>query len=184
MSIAAIRPRHWTREEYERLVTSGVFHENERLELIEGEILEMTPQNPRHAATVALVHRALGELLLEGYSLRGQLPLALGEDSEPEPDLAVVEGGARDYLREHPRTAALLVEVADSSLPFDRARKVPLYARNGILELWIVNVSEGRLEVYRTPRGEAFQDREVLTAGEHVTSATLREPAAVADLLP
>lgn len=184
MTVAAIRPRPWTREEYERLVASGVFHEDERLELIEGEMLERTPQNPRHAAIVALVHRALGDVLLEGYSLRGQLPLALGEDSEPEPDLAVVEGGARDSLHEHPRTAALLVEVAESSLPFDRTRKVPLYARQGIPELWIVNATEGRLEVYRKPRGVTFHEREILAAGEHVTSAALREPVAVADLLP
>lgn len=184
MSVAAIQPRKWTREEFDRLIEEGVFHEDERLELIEGEILEITPQNARHAGTVNLLYEAIEDVLPEDHCLRVQLPLALGEDSEPEPDIAVVEGGARNYLHEHPRTAALVAEVADSSLLFDRRRKLPLYARNGIPEVWIVNVVEGRLEVHRDPHGEAFGEHEVLTPGDRVTSAVLREPVAVADLLP
>lgn len=184
MSVAAIKPRKWTREEYDRLIEQGVFHEDERLELIEGEILEMTPQNARHAGTVTLVYGALDDVLLPGYFLRGQLPLSLGQDSEPEPDVAIVEGRARDYLEAHPTTAALVVEVADSSLLFDRRRKLPLYARSGIPEVWIVNVVESRLEVHRHPEGEVFQRREVLTSGDRVASAVLREPVAVAELLP
>ena len=184
MSVVARTPRRWTREEYERLIEEGVFHEDERLELIDGEILERTPQNARHAATVTLVYETLNERVLESYSVRVQLPLALGEDSEPEPDVAVVEGGARDYLQEHPRTAALVVEVADSSLPFDRNRKLPLYARNGIPEVWIVNVAEGRLEIHRDPEADHFREQEISTSGDRVTSAVLREPAPVADLLP
>lgn len=184
MSVASFKPRKWTRREYERLIESGVFHEDERLELIEGEILEMTPQNPRHAATVTLVYEALEDVLVPGYSLRGQLPLALGEDSEPEPDIAVVEGGPREYLQSHPRTAGLVVEVADSSLPFDRGRKLSLYARNGIAELWIVNVAAGHVEVHRQPEGEDFRERAILTPGERIDSAVLREPVAVVDLLP
>lgn len=184
MSVTAIKPRKWTRGEYEHLIESGVFHEDERLELIEGEILEKTPQNPRHAATVTLVYEALESVLLPGHSLRGQLPLALGQSSEPEPDIAVVAGGPRDYLQSHPQTAALVVEVADSSLPFDRGRKLRLYPRNGIPELWIVNVAEGQLEVHGIPEGEAFREQGILNPGEQVTSAVLRESVAVADLLP
>jgi Uma2 family endonuclease len=184
MSLAAVKPRKWTREEYDRLIEQGVFQEGERLELIEGEILEMTPQNARHAGTTNLVYETLAGALREGYCLRVQLPLALGEDSEPEPDMAVVEGSARDYLAAHPKTAVLVVEVADSSLPFDRRRKLPLYARNGIPEVWIVNVVDDRLEVYREPEGEAFADRKLLTRGDRVTAAALREPVAVAALLP
>lgn len=184
MSVAAIKPRKWSREEYDRLIEQGVFHEDERLELIEGEILEMTPQNARHAGTVTLVYGAIDDALRDGYSLRGQLPLALGEDSEPEPDLAVVEGRPRDYLEAHPTTAALIVEVADSSLLFDRRRKLPLYARNGIPEVWIVNVVEGRLEIHHNPQGEAFREHEVLTPGDRVVSTVLRERVPVADLLP
>lgn len=184
MSVVARKPRRWTREEYERLVEGGVFHEDERLELIEGEILQMTPQNARHAATVTLVYGTLNGLLLEEYSVRVQLPLALGEDSEPEPDVAVVEGGPRDYLQEHPRTAALVVEVADSSLAFDRSKKLPLYARSGIPEVWIVDVAKGRLEVHRDPELDDFREQETLTREERVASKILREPVAVADLLP
>jgi len=184
MSVAAVKPRRWTREEYDRLNEQGVFQEGERLELIEGEILEMTPQNARHAATVTLVYGALDDALLAGYFIRGQLPLALSEDSEPEPDIAVVAGSARDYLEAHPTTAALVVEVADSSLPFDRRRKLPLYARHRIPEFWLVNVESEQLEAYRKPMGEAFLEQEILTRGDRISSPILREPVAVADLLP
>ncbi len=184
MSVAVNQPRKWTREEYDRLIEQGVFQEDERLELIEGEILEMTPQNARHAGTIQLVYEALDAALAEGYCLRVQLPLALGQDSEPEPDVAVVAGRPRDYLGAHPATAALVVEVADSSLAFDRHRKLPLYARHGIPEVWLVNVAEGRLEVFRAPEGDGFTEHRVAAHGEQLSSAALRGPVAVADLLP
>jgi Uma2 family endonuclease len=184
MSVAAIKPRKWSREEYDRLIEQGVFQEDERLELIEGEILAMTPQDARHAGSTNIVYEALDDALVAGYCLRVQLPLALGEDSEPEPDVAVVAGSARDFLQAHPETAALVVEVADSSLLFDRRRKLPLYARSGIPEVWIVNVVEGRLEVHRKPEGGGYREHEVLTRGDRVACAVLREAVAVADLLP
>lgn len=180
----AIKPRTWTREEYERLIDLGVFHEDERLELIEGEILEMAPQKARHAGTVYLLQAALQSALRPEYIVRVQLPLIMGDLSEPEPDLAVVRGGGRDFLETHPDTAGLLVEVSDTTLPFDRSRKLALYARHGIPEVWIVNLVDDRLEVFRRPEGGSYRDRLELGKGDQAESAVLREPVEVTDLLP
>jgi Uma2 family endonuclease len=113
------------------------------------------------------------------------MPLALDDTSEPEPDVAVVPGKARDYTFAHPTTAALVVEVADTSLALDRKTKQAVYARNGIPEYWVVNLQDHCLEVYRGPQGDQYQFRTVLRHGE--TVAPLANPdraIAVADLLP
>lgn len=96
----------------------------------------------------------------------------------------MVEGSPRSHLETHPTTAALVVEVSDSSLSFDRSRKLPLYARNGVPAVWILNLVEGTLEVHRHPAGDGYRQREVLDPGGRVSSAALREPVAVAELLP
>src|SRR5258708_12898371 len=99
--------RHWTREEYERLVAEGFFQPEERLELVDGLIFEMTPQNSWHAAAIQALQEALLPVFGKGYSLRVQMPLALGFDSEPEPDLALLTGHCRHYRHRHPAPAAL-----------------------------------------------------------------------------
>lgn len=184
MGTVAVKPRRWSREEYERLVGQGVLREDERLELIEGEILEMAPQSARHSGTVQLVQEALTAALREGFCLRVQLPLALGADSEPEPDLAVVEGSARTYLEAHPATAALVVEVADTSLAFDRRRKLPVYAAAEVPEVWLVDLVDGTVEVHAEPAGRRFRRHEVARVGDRLESPVLRRPIRVADLLP
>lgn len=180
----AIKPRTWTREEYERLTDLGVFHEDERLELIEGEILEMAPQKARHAGTVQAAHAAVQAVLRTGYTIRVQLPLIQGEFSEPEPDLAVVQGGPRDFFETHPDAADLVVEVSDSTLPFDRSRKLGVYSRHGIPEVWIANLVDERLEVFRNPDAGSYRERLELEKGDRVASAVLRDPVEVAELLP
>src|SRR4051794_32430746 len=111
--MAAIEAHHWTREEYERLASSGAFPPEARMELIEGVIYDRAAQNSLHATGYSLVHEALRPVfsIESGYDIRGQLPLALGEDSEPEPDIAVVRGSIRDFRDSHPTTAVLVVEV-------------------------------------------------------------------------
>jgi Uma2 family endonuclease len=111
-----IRHRSWTRTEYERAITAGVFHEDERLELIAGHLIVGEPQNSPHATAVELAVDALRTAFGTGWRVRMQLPLALGEDAEPEPDVAVVRGAPRDFRDAHPSHAALVVEVADASL--------------------------------------------------------------------
>jgi Uma2 family endonuclease len=181
----SVQLRRWTREEYDRLVELGMFREDEHVQLIEGEIVEMTPQNAPHATAVRLVQEALRTVFDPGFDVRAQLPLALGEESEPEPDIAVVPGSPRDYRDRHPSTAELVVEVADATWRFDRERKGRAYARAGIPEYWIVSLENRTLEVYRDPAGDRYRTEHILQPEEEVSP--LARPDAsirVADLLP
>lgn len=185
MATATIDTRRWTREEYERLVEQGFFHPEERLELVEGVIYEMTPQSSYHATGIRAAQRALEPIFTEGYDIRSQLPLALGDDSEPEPDIAVVPGTWEDYSHFHPTTAVLIVEVADSSLLHDRKRKTRLYARAGIPEYWINNLVKGYLEVYREPKDGTYTTRMILREGDSISPLSRPEASVpVASLLP
>ncbi|MBF0524379.1 MAG: Uma2 family endonuclease [Deltaproteobacteria bacterium] len=176
--------RQWTRQEYEKMVPAGIFHPEERLELIEGDIYRLTPQSSLHATTVRAVEKMLTQLICGDYDVRGQMPLALDMDSEPEPDVAVVPGNFSDYRQHHPTTAVLVVEVADSSLYFDRGVKKGLYARNNIPEYWLINLVAGCLEVYRRPDQGAYQDQAVLYPGETVSPLVFSQRSvAVAALL-
>ena len=149
--MSTVHLRRWTREEYDKMIDVGVLTANDRVELIEGEIVTVTPQNRPHATAVQLGAAALRRAFGEGVEVRQQLPLALGDDSEPEPDVAVVIGLTRDYRDAHPTTALLILEVADSSLAFDRTNKARLYARAGIADYWLVNLVDNVLEVRRFP---------------------------------
>jgi Uma2 family endonuclease len=187
MSVAEPMLRRWTAAEYRHAAETGVFGPEERLELIEGEIFRMPAMNGPHATASTLAEIALREIFTAGYVVRIQKPLALGEDSEPEPDVAVVRGSARDYTGDHPTTAVLVVEVADSSLSFDRTRKAPLYAQAGIPEYWILNLLERVLEVYRNPDQANGEYREITRSGENDTVSPLAAPAAsiaIRDLQP
>lgn len=157
MSAPAIQTKHWTRQEYDRLADAGILSPEERVELLGGEIVTMTPQHGPHSAAIGLADAALRKAFGPAHWIRIQLPLIVDPDSEPEPDLAVVPGSPRDYVAEHPRTARLVVEIADSTLERDRTYKSPIYARAGIPEYWIVNLVERRLEIYRDPTGSPGQ---------------------------
>jgi Uma2 family endonuclease len=150
MATVKLKPKRWSRAEYDRMIDAGVFAPAERVELIDGEILAMTPQNAPHAMAVSLAQRALGAGCGDGYVVRCQMPLALGRKSEPEPDIAIVPGSPLDYPK-HPTTALLVVEAADTTPAFDRETKGPLYASAGIAEYWIVNLKDGVIEQYRDP---------------------------------
>jgi Uma2 family endonuclease len=185
MVTATVDTRRWTREEYERLAESGFFHPEERLELVDGAIYEMSPQSGFHATGVRAVDMALRPIFTAGYDIRCQFPLALGPDSEPEPDVAVVPGSWTDYTNSHPTSAVLVVEVAESSLLHDRKRKIPLYARAGIPEAWILNLVNWRLEVYRHPEHGIYASRVVLHDGNSVSPLARPEASIpVASLLP
>ena len=151
MAVSSLRTKHWTRVEYERLIDLGAFRPGERLELVGGALLVCEPQGGPHFTAVGLVEDALRPVFGIGWTVRAQGPIALDEDSEPEPDIAVVPGSRRDHSRAHPSHPVLIVEVADSSLAFDRAEKGSLYARAGIADYWILNLPDQVLEVYREP---------------------------------
>ncbi|MCG6941172.1 MAG: Uma2 family endonuclease [Thiohalocapsa sp.] len=186
MTAIAHKPHIWTRAEFEHLVGSGVLDPESRVELVDGEILDTPPQKSRHATAVQLIDDAVRAAFGRHCSVRARLPLAIDGYSEPEPDIAVVTGGPRDHRDAHPATALLIVEVADTSLAFDRTRKLALYARNAIPEYWILNLVDAVLEVHRDPTGDAYATRSVLAPAERI--APLQAPAqpaiAIADLIP
>ena len=140
-----------TVDEYHRRIETGSLGENDRVQLVAGAIVAMTPQGPAHALAIQNLTRLLAKGLPADLALRVQLPLTLLDDSEPEPDLAVVRLEEARSREHHPRTALLVVEVAGDSLPLDRQTKAVLYVRAGIPEYWIVNIAETTVEVYRDP---------------------------------
>ncbi len=180
-----VQPRKWTREEYERMIDADLFGPEDRVELIEGEILVMSPEKTWHAATIDLVAEVLRRVFGDGHTIRVQHPMSLGDRSEPEPDVCVVKGSPRDYLKAHPQTALLVVEVAETSLANDRTRKASLYARMALPEYWIVNLVDGCVEVHRDPSAEVYRTLTRHGRADHVTPlAAPHARIAVSDLLP
>jgi len=183
--------RRWRRAEYDRLVGLGVF-QGEPLELIGGQLVVAEPQGSYHASAITRVDYALRAILPPGWIVRLHAPVSLDEESEPEPDVAVVPGRPGDYRESHPTHPALLVEVAESSLELDRAHKGSVYARAGVADYWIVNLVEGVVEVYRDPAPDAsaafgYGYRSVTRLAPPATVVPLAfsgERIAVADLLP
>jgi Uma2 family endonuclease len=191
MPQAPLTLRRWKRVEYARLVDLGVF-EGDAVELIGGQLVVAEPHGAYHASAISAVDYAVRAILPPGWIVRIQLPVSLDEESEPEPDLAVVAGRPGDYSRAHPASAALLVEVAESSLDFDRDHKGSLYARAAIQDYWIVNLTDRRLEVYRYPLRDAsapygWRYRSVVSLARADVVAPLAFPSArisVTDLVP
>jgi Uma2 family endonuclease len=149
MAQAPLNVRRWTRREYERLVDLGLL-QGDPLELIGGQLIVAEPQGSYHAAVVGAADDTLRAGLPPGWIVRAQMPVALDAESAPEPDLAV-RGTRAAYRHAHPTNPALVVEVAEASLDYDRRQKGSLYARAGIGDYWIVNLIERVLEVYRDP---------------------------------
>ncbi|PYN86871.1 MAG: hypothetical protein DMD87_16170 [Candidatus Rokuibacteriota bacterium] len=184
--------KRWKRVEYERLVDRGIFEPGDRIELIDGLLLVSEPQSSFHYTAIQLVERVLSRAFGDGWTVRTQAPIALDDASEPEPDVAVVRGEIRDYATSHPADPVLVVEVAVSSLTFDREHKASLYARAGRPEYWIVNLVDRVLEVRREPAPEPsapygwdYAVVDVLGQAERVSSlgaSAIQIP--VVDLLP
>ena len=159
-----LRHRCFSVADFHRMGEAGILGEDERLELIEGEIIEMTPIGSPHGGRVNQLNRLLTQAVGERAVVAIQNPVVLGEHSEPEPDLALLRPRADFYTSSHPQAAdvLLLIEVADSSLASDRDIKVPLYARHGIPEAWIVAIGERRVLRFARPDQGAYQVRETI----------------------
>jgi Uma2 family endonuclease len=186
MALAEPAARRWTVAEYHLAADAGLFRPEERLELIEGEIYAMSPQKTPHSVAIDLTLPVLQQAFRPEHYVRVQEPLTLSDYSEPEPDLAVVPGKPRDYLAGHPHAPALVVEVAETTLAFDR-RKAAIYARAGIPEYWILNLVDGVLEVYRRPSQDAgrYEDCTRYVSGDTVSPLLAPDQSVlVADLLP
>jgi Uma2 family endonuclease len=192
MSAAAPSLHLWTREDYYKMAEAGVFHAGERVELIGGRIVEMSPQNSPHFTGIRLVEEALWKIFSSGYDIRVQGPLDISSLSQPEPDIAVVRGTIRDYAKAHPTTAVLVIKVSDSTLAFDRGEKANLYASAGIPDYWVLNLVDRCVEVHRDPipmpgqpYGYGYRGRTQYFANDTVAPlAVPHSPITVADLLP
>jgi Uma2 family endonuclease len=182
-----ICPRRWTRDEYYRAAEQGLFPPEERLELLDGEIIRKMTQKPPHSVALGQAADVLALTFGPGHHVRSQLPLILNDWSEPEPDVVVVPGIRSDFLSEHPRAAhsLLVLEVSDTTLRFDRSRKRRAYARSGVQEYLILNLVHRQLEVFRDPIGSRY--RSIIVYPDQETLAPLAAPHAavhVSDLLP
>lgn len=185
------RPYQWTLGEYHRL-HSLRFFEHKKVEFIEGQVIDLNAMSSAHAAYVMHVSRVLGNAFGNDWCVWTQCPLDIHIGNEPLPDIAVIQGDPLDYEKALPRTADLIVEVAVSSITYDRNRKAGLYARSYIWDYWILNVKKRQLEIHRQPAPDAnapfgfkYRSVTILKPGEVVSP--LAEPEiniAVADLLP
>jgi Uma2 family endonuclease len=180
--IAPERLRRLSRAEYDRMVALGMF-DQERVELLYGMLVSMGPQGTRHAEVTSTLLEKLLRRLGDRARVRAHSPLALGGDSEPEPDVAVVPLG--DYARAHPTTAHLVIEVADSSRDTDRRVKAPLYAGAGIPEYWLVDLVDDAVEVFRQPGPDGYRQVTRHGRGDMIAPEAFPDvQVAVADLLP
>lgn len=165
-------PRHrFTVQDYYRMAEVGLLAPDARVELIEGEIIDMAPQGTHHAEILRRLARLLFLAAGDRVTVQTQCPVRLDDFSEPEPDFALLKRRKEGYPTSHPGAAdtLLLVEVSHSSLGFDRNRKLPLYARHGIPEYWIVDIAAARLHIFHSPR-----------EGQYTQTASTGQPAAIA----
>jgi len=170
--------------EYYRMAEAGVLAPDARVELIEGEIVDTAPMRSRHASAVGRLNILLSRAVGEEALVWCQLPLRLSDASEPEPDLMLLRPRDDFYAGAHPGPAdvLLLVEVSESSVRYDREVKVPLYARHGIAEVWVVDLDAGVMRFFRRPAGGAYTD---ITASETPRTVSPQAlPGVTVDLAP
>lgn len=172
MVIQTLR-RLFTVSEYHQMMDSGILREDDRVELIEGEVIEMSPIGSRHAACVKRLNRWLSERVGQRAIVGVQDPIRLGERSEPQPDLALLRPRPDFYGQAHPepQDVFLVVEVAETSADYDREVKVPLYARAGLVEVWLVDIAARVIEVYRQPGPTGYRQMQRLSPGQQLSSA-------------
>ena len=185
MTVQLLR-RRFTVDEYQRMGQVGILGEDDRLELLEGEIVEMAPIGSRHQAAVNRLTELFSTRVSDRALVSVQGPLRLAEDSEPQPDLMLLRRRDDFYASAHPGPGdvLLLVEVSDTSTDYDREVKVPLYARHGIQEVWLVGLETDTVEVYRGPTAQEYQNVAQSVRGQRLTpELILTLELAVADIL-
>lgn len=187
-----IQAKRFTIAEYHRLAELGFFGEDDRIELVHGQIVKMAAKGKAHETCSRRLLRELSKLLGDRATLQNQSPITLPADGEPEPDFTIVKNRDDDYLSAHPTPTdvLLVIEISDSSLTYDREVKLPLYAEAGIADYWIFNLPDNCLEVYsepyQTPQGEfGYRVRRVFLAGETIGLPGFSDLAVnLAQLLP
>lgn len=176
--MSVTKAKLWTVDDYHRMVEAGILTGSDRVELLDGQIIEMNPQLPSHAATTQRAFRYLDRLLEPIAYVRMHLPVTLKPKSEPEPDIAVVRIDANEYGDRHPAPDEifLIIEVADSTLLGDRQQKAPIYAKAGIPDYWNLDVNTQRVYVFREPTPDGYQQETILA------SNTVLAPVAFPDI--
>ncbi len=164
-----------TAEEYHRMGEAGIFSEDDRVELIEGEIIDMTPIGSGHANTVDELVRMIAPRLREDKRLRVQNPIVLDHTNEPQPDLAIIKNRSYSDAHPGPEDILLLIEVADTSLTYDRTVKIPLYARHGIAEAWLVDLPGKAVEIFRYPSPNGYLDVDRHRPGQRLQALLVPE---------
>jgi len=167
MSVQLLR-RKFTVEQYHQMVEAGILTEDDRVELIRGEIIEMTPINRRHSAHVSRLNELFILRLALLVTVGVQNPVELNDTSEPQPDISLLRRKADFYESGHPQPEdiLLLVEVADTTVESDRQIKIPLYAENNIIEVWLIDINEQCVEVYREPSPNGYQNVQRFVRGQ------------------
>jgi Uma2 family endonuclease len=183
---APVLKRLFSVDEFHQMAEAGVFHEDDRLELLNGEIVQMTPIGREHASCVARLTERFGEHCRGTAIVWVQNPLVLDDGTEFYPDIALLVRRSDFYLESHPRPgdALMVVEVPDTTLAYDRTVKLPRYARAGVREVWIVDLAGRGIEVYRQPEGGDYRERHRAGPGQSLTIAGVGDrDIAVGDLL-
>jgi Uma2 family endonuclease len=161
----------FTVKQYHKMNAAGIFTEDDRVELVKGEIIKMSPIGTRHTACVKRLVDFITRLLQQAIIISVQDPILLNDLSEPQPDIALLKRRADFYETGHPQPQdiLLLIEVADSSIDYDRDVKIPLYAESGILEVWLVDINQQVITVYRQPTPTGYKDIKTLTRNEKLS---------------
>lgn len=185
--------RHkWTRAEVQHFYDAGVFTTDDRYELLFGELVTNMGMKGPHATVVVLLQGALLQIFGAGYVARFQLPFVVADESEPEPDAAIVPGQPRDFVRDHPTQAALIVEISDATLAFDLGAKSSLYAQAGVEDYWVIDINNRLIHVHRQPlasaslpNGYGYQTVTRLTENDQISPlAAPGNSFSVAEILP
>jgi Uma2 family endonuclease len=175
-TMTAVTPKRFTIDEYHRLIELGFFNECDRIELIRGELMQMVSKGTPHTVCGSILCHQLDRLLGDRAAIRGQDPITLPNNSEPEPDVVIAKGEHENYLPHHPyiEDIVLVIEISDSTLIYDQTKKLEVYAEAGINHYWIVNLIASQLECYcqpyRNQKGEfSYQSKQVYLPNQSVT---------------
>ena len=169
MSVQLLR-RKFTVEQFHKMAESGILNEDDRVELIRGEIIEMAAIGTKHAYCVRRLDKVLQRKLGDKVIISVQNPIGLDDSSEPQPDVAILKTREDDYLSAHPqpKDVFLIIEVADSTIKYDREVKIPLYAEEGVVEVWLVDINDECVEVYQEPVNGKYQKVQTFSRGDNL----------------
>ena len=181
MAIEALstRLKHWTVDDYHRMIATGILTPHDRVELLEGQVVEMVPQDPPHASRIDDGGDYLKARFANRAKVRVQLPITLVPGSEPEPDFAIVRFDENRYRDRHPGPAHvfLLIEVTVSTWQRDYTQKARIYANAGIVEYWILDINRQQVTVLQRPVAEAYQSEQVFTAADQIAAQAFPDVA-------